>query len=781
MKGGIMKDKVEQFLTDEKVLLASRLILGSIFIAASIGKLQHLNVFVNLVASYNILPYSLAEVYGFLVPWLELLIGSLLILGLFTRFASALSIPIIISFIIASSHKLLIGAEGGCGCFGEVMPLTTSQALYMDAVMLLLTIMIIRRSTVAWGLDHWFAGGDSHSRKTRGFGFSGAGRLFIVGIIAFVLILGGCQRVEPEAEEEGIPPPLTVGAPVYAEFYGVSGMYFGVGLDTVSMNICGKCVELPEGEPQRMGGGGYTFHLKMIKEQSELRSQLGVTANTSLNIGLYSASGQGKYVKEQVEHSFSVYASVSVDVEGPEYSYEQGVKLKEEYEEMYEEDYFKFRKHCGDRYLESIKTGGKYHAIIEIRTTSREAQQKVQTNISGGGGTWKAGTDFSNSIGSLSQKYSLNIWELQVSGDLTQKIPVSVEEMIDHATNFPGTVVAGDYRTAPARATFKDYEAITTAEAGEVANHLKAMDTLTRYYDKYYDLLYDVQFIDAHEDTGWYTKAEGWEIKLDGETYTLRDLSSYIKEDIFESILDAAQDCARDSGKCASYVPKGLIETYNAIRDKLPNLDNYFPKNCSDIKLIYSALGDDYYKIFYQGNNDQSFCVWCQDLRTDSPKEYIKVKPETNYSGMSAGHYYKGNNVRSAYSKIRIYPDTLKVDIYDHTFAISSGEINFIDAYGVDTWTRNYAPYGYPSNCCSCDKRDNPESVARIDLTGTSFALRDDVLWQIKPETGHGGYGPPISPNRQIVELRAANGHCGWAKPTPGLFLKYIQKTDCKQ
>ncbi len=134
-----MKGTIQKFFTSEKVLLASRLILGSIFIAASIGKLQHSGEFTTLVASYNILPYSLAVIYGYIVPWLELLIGSLLILGLLTRFVSAVSIPLIISFIIASSHKLLAGAGGGCGCFGDVMPLTLTQSLNLDALITFFT------------------------------------------------------------------------------------------------------------------------------------------------------------------------------------------------------------------------------------------------------------------------------------------------------------------------------------------------------------------------------------------------------------------------------------------------------------------------------------------------------------------------------------------------------------------------------------------------------------------------------------------------------------------
>ncbi|MFC2072592.1 MauE/DoxX family redox-associated membrane protein [Chloroflexota bacterium] len=156
------------------MLVASRLMLGSIFIAASIGKLSHPDEFVTLVASYNILPYSLAAIYGYLVPWL----------GLFTRLASALRIPIIISFIIASSHKLLIGAGGECGCFGDVMPLTLTQSLNLDALMLLLTIPFILRRANLLSVRRWLADSGYGSSRIREFAFSGAGRF-----VAFVAVI----------------------------------------------------------------------------------------------------------------------------------------------------------------------------------------------------------------------------------------------------------------------------------------------------------------------------------------------------------------------------------------------------------------------------------------------------------------------------------------------------------------------------------------------------------------------------------------------------------------
>ncbi|MFC2006929.1 thrombospondin type 3 repeat-containing protein, partial [Chloroflexota bacterium] len=191
-----MKGKIQKLFTSEKVLLASRLILGSIFIAASIGKLQHPEEFTTLVASYNILPYALAEIYGYVVPWVELIIATFLILGLFTRFASALSIPMIISFIIASSHKLLIGAGGGCGCFGNVMPLTLTQSLNLDALMLLMTIPLMLRGVGLLSVRQLLTESGYGSSRTRGFAFSGASKLLAFVAVITLLLSSVPQTVQ---------------------------------------------------------------------------------------------------------------------------------------------------------------------------------------------------------------------------------------------------------------------------------------------------------------------------------------------------------------------------------------------------------------------------------------------------------------------------------------------------------------------------------------------------------------------------------------------------------
>jgi len=72
---------VDGALSRQPILLLIRLIMGGILIASSVAKLSSGTDFVGVVSSYGLLPQFLAELYGSVLPWLELLIGVLLILA----------------------------------------------------------------------------------------------------------------------------------------------------------------------------------------------------------------------------------------------------------------------------------------------------------------------------------------------------------------------------------------------------------------------------------------------------------------------------------------------------------------------------------------------------------------------------------------------------------------------------------------------------------------------------------------------------------------------------
>ena len=124
-----MKARIKEVIDNRWLIFALRLVLGGIFIAASFGKLQYQAEFINTVIGYGILPDSLANVYGLILPWIELFIGCSLVLGIFPRFNSVVSILLIISFAVASIYRLLNPVGNDCGCFGEFITLSYPASL----------------------------------------------------------------------------------------------------------------------------------------------------------------------------------------------------------------------------------------------------------------------------------------------------------------------------------------------------------------------------------------------------------------------------------------------------------------------------------------------------------------------------------------------------------------------------------------------------------------------------------------------------------------------------
>ena len=136
---------VKYFYKNQWFYFFLRLLLGSIFLVAGIGKLPHGTELLSIVTGYGLLPESMAYIYASSLPLIEIIIGLLLILGLFPRLISAFSIALTSSFVIANVYSLLSGTSigGMCGCFGEIMPLTHIQSFVLNFIMLSIALHLV--------------------------------------------------------------------------------------------------------------------------------------------------------------------------------------------------------------------------------------------------------------------------------------------------------------------------------------------------------------------------------------------------------------------------------------------------------------------------------------------------------------------------------------------------------------------------------------------------------------------------------------------------------------
>lgn len=72
----------------DRIVLVLRIGLGLVFLAAGGLKIGHTEEFASEIAGFQLLPHALIAPLALLLPFLELMIGIYLVLGLFTRFAA---------------------------------------------------------------------------------------------------------------------------------------------------------------------------------------------------------------------------------------------------------------------------------------------------------------------------------------------------------------------------------------------------------------------------------------------------------------------------------------------------------------------------------------------------------------------------------------------------------------------------------------------------------------------------------------------------------------------
>lgn len=61
-------------------------------------------------------------------------------------------------------------------------------------------------------------------------------------------------------------------------------------------------------------------------------------------------------------------------------------------------------------------------------------------------------------------------------------------------------------------------------------------------------------------------------------------------------------------------------------------------------------------------------------LTSGAPAEYLTLAdPGSNFAQYTAGGYSPGTNVRTQYSRVRLLPGTLQIDISDQRYASSTG------------------------------------------------------------------------------------------------------------
>ena len=130
-----------------RLILLFRLIVGGVFIWAAVLKIPEAADLAKSMAQFELLPQVLIPPFSYFLPWLELLCGAALILGIWLPAAAVWTNILLVVFSLAIVSTLIRGIDADCGCFGEAkMPGGSWGTLIKNLVMLPLGVMILRYS-----------------------------------------------------------------------------------------------------------------------------------------------------------------------------------------------------------------------------------------------------------------------------------------------------------------------------------------------------------------------------------------------------------------------------------------------------------------------------------------------------------------------------------------------------------------------------------------------------------------------------------------------------------
>ena len=136
-----------KILSNKYFLLLLRLLLALIFIFAAIEKIAIPENFSASISNYKLLPVELIHILAIIIPWIELISGILLLLGISVKENSTIIIFLLIVFTSAIIISLFRGLNIDCGCFGTTYGAQIGLLKVSENILLIIFGFIL----VRWG------------------------------------------------------------------------------------------------------------------------------------------------------------------------------------------------------------------------------------------------------------------------------------------------------------------------------------------------------------------------------------------------------------------------------------------------------------------------------------------------------------------------------------------------------------------------------------------------------------------------------------------------------
>jgi uncharacterized membrane protein YphA (DoxX/SURF4 family) len=129
-------------IRNRPLLLVFRIALGGLFIYAGVIKVVDPLGFAQDIRNYRLVGQSLSFIAAVALPWLEILAGAFLIVGLWKRGAALVITGLLVFFILLTLVTIARGLDIDCGCFGSLSRKSGWGVILEDLGMLFLGLCV---------------------------------------------------------------------------------------------------------------------------------------------------------------------------------------------------------------------------------------------------------------------------------------------------------------------------------------------------------------------------------------------------------------------------------------------------------------------------------------------------------------------------------------------------------------------------------------------------------------------------------------------------------------
>ncbi|MDX1388909.1 MAG: MauE/DoxX family redox-associated membrane protein, partial [Acidobacteriota bacterium] len=111
-------DALKRFLRHHRTIRVSRILIGLVFLLAALPKIGDMASFAGQIHNFRMMPIALENLLAMVLPWVELVAGLALVLGIRARAGALVTVVLSAIFLIAIGQAVARGLDIECGCFG---------------------------------------------------------------------------------------------------------------------------------------------------------------------------------------------------------------------------------------------------------------------------------------------------------------------------------------------------------------------------------------------------------------------------------------------------------------------------------------------------------------------------------------------------------------------------------------------------------------------------------------------------------------------------------------